>query len=320
MTARSADGTGSGYYAGDHFDLARLDVEAHRRPGGGQGRALARAEADRARRLSRHSRAAGGRGSDRLPDRQLRRADRRRGPQRVLGQGRQDARRRGAVQRAAQSVQRSDASPSCRRCRAPTKAFPRRGCRSSRPACSRTSSTRASGRRSASASRRPGRSTTSWRARSRRSSIDDMIKGMERGLLISRFWYVRLVDPRTIVLTGLTRDGLWWIEKGQIRHPVRNLRFNQSVLAMLAPWNVEAIGAPQRLSPLMVPALKLARSRSRRSPTRSEAVRPASIRWRRSASSALPSGLTNDRWLGPVSVSGECAPRDCRPTPRRLVA
>ena len=88
-------------------------------------------------------------------------------------------------------------------------------------------------------------------------STDDMIKGMERGLLISRFWYVRLVDPRNIVLTGLTRDGLWWIEKGAISHPVRNLRFNQSVLAMLAPWNVEAIGVPQRLSPMMVPALKL---------------------------------------------------------------
>ena len=88
-------------------------------------------------------------------------------------------------------------------------------------------------------------------------SIDEMIKGTPRGLLISRFWYVRLVDPRTIVLTGLTRDGLWWIDKGRISHPVRNLRFNQSVLAMLAPWNVEAIGAPQRLSPFMVPALKL---------------------------------------------------------------
>ncbi len=84
-----------------------------------------------------------------------------------------------------------------------------------------------------------------------------MVKGMARGLVISRFWYVRLVDPRTIVLTGLTRDGLWWVEKGEVRHPVRNLRFNQSVLAMLAPWNVEAIGRPQRLSPFMVPALKL---------------------------------------------------------------
>ena len=88
-------------------------------------------------------------------------------------------------------------------------------------------------------------------------STDEMIKTMDRGLLISRFWYVRLVDPRTIVLTGLTRDGLWWIDKGAISHPVRNLRFNQSVLAMLAPWNVEAIGTPQRLSPMMVPALKL---------------------------------------------------------------
>jgi predicted Zn-dependent protease len=88
-------------------------------------------------------------------------------------------------------------------------------------------------------------------------AVDDMIKGMERGLLISRFWYVRLVDPRTIMLTGLTRDGLWWIDKGKISHPVRNLRFNQGVLAMLAPWNVDAIGVPQRFSPLMVPALKL---------------------------------------------------------------
>jgi predicted Zn-dependent protease len=88
-------------------------------------------------------------------------------------------------------------------------------------------------------------------------SMDDMIKGMERGLVISRFWYVRQIDPRAIMLTGLTRDGLWWVEKGQVRYPVRNLRFNQSVLAMLAPWNVEAIGAPVRRAPLMVPALKL---------------------------------------------------------------
>ena len=83
-----------------------------------------------------------------------------------------------------------------------------------------------------------------------------MIASMRRGLLVSRFWYVRLVDPRTIVLTGLTRDGLWWVEDGQIRHPVRNLRFNQSVLAMLAS-NVVAIGPPQRSAPFMVPPLHL---------------------------------------------------------------
>ena len=88
-------------------------------------------------------------------------------------------------------------------------------------------------------------------------SLDEMIAATPRGLLISRFWYVRLVDPRTIVLTGLTRDGLWWIEKGRISHPVRNLRFNQSVLAMLAPWNVQGVGTPRRLAPWLVPALKL---------------------------------------------------------------
>jgi len=89
------------------------------------------------------------------------------------------------------------------------------------------------------------------------ASMDDMIKGMDRGLLITRFWYVRQIDGRSIMLTGLTRDGLWWIEKGRISHPVTNLRFNQSVLAMLAPGNVVAIGAPERKSPLMVPTLGL---------------------------------------------------------------
>ena len=89
------------------------------------------------------------------------------------------------------------------------------------------------------------------------ASMETMISSVKRGLLISRFWYVRVVDPRTLVLTGLTRDGLWWVENGQIKNPVRNLRFNQSVLAMLAPWNVEAIGPAQRLAPYMVPALKL---------------------------------------------------------------
>ena len=97
------------------------------------------------------------------------------------------------------------------------------------------------------------------------------------------------------MLTGLTRDGLWWIEKGQIRHPVRNLRFNQSVLAMLAPWNVEAIGAPERKAPLMVPALQaVAASRSRRSRTRSESERlpPALVVFREAlARSASKAGL-----------------------------
>jgi predicted Zn-dependent protease len=80
------------------------------------------------------------------------------------------------------------------------------------------------------------------------TSIEEMIKATPRGLLVSRFWYIRSVDPRTALFTGLTRDGVWWIENGKVQHPVGNLRFNQSVLELLAPGNVEMIGVSERTS------------------------------------------------------------------------
>jgi predicted Zn-dependent protease len=97
------------------------------------------------------------------------------------------------------------------------------------------------------------------------ASLDQMIRAMDCGLLVTRFWYIRVVDVRTALLTGLTRDGLWWIEKGRIQYPVGNLRFNQSVIQMLAPGNVDLIGASERVGPsesqgsgaILVPALKL---------------------------------------------------------------
>jgi predicted Zn-dependent protease len=79
-------------------------------------------------------------------------------------------------------------------------------------------------------------------------SVEEMIKATERGLLVSRFWYIRGVDPRTALFTGLTRDGVWYIEKGKIQYPVRNFRFNQSVLELLAPGNVDMIGVSERVS------------------------------------------------------------------------
>jgi predicted Zn-dependent protease len=78
--------------------------------------------------------------------------------------------------------------------------------------------------------------------------LEDLVKGMKRGLLVSRFWYIRMVDPRTLLLTGLTRDGIWLVEEGRIQYPVRNLRFNQSVTEMLAPGNVMGVSRPERLS------------------------------------------------------------------------
>jgi len=96
---------------------------------------------------------------------------------------------------------------------------------------------------------------------SARAPIEEMIRSTRRGLLISRFWYIRSTDPRTASLTGLTRDGVWYIEGGEIRYPVKNFRFNQSIIGMLAPGNVEMIGASERVgdsdSASLLPALKL---------------------------------------------------------------
>ncbi len=93
-------------------------------------------------------------------------------------------------------------------------------------------------------------------------SLEDMVKDTQKGLLVSRFWYIRTVDPRTAAFTGLTRDGVWYVENGKIRYPVRNFRFNQSILQMLAPGNVELIGPPERVGDSdgdagLFPALKV---------------------------------------------------------------
>ena len=80
------------------------------------------------------------------------------------------------------------------------------------------------------------------------ATVEQMVKSMQRGLLVSRFWYIRGVDPRTALFTGLTRDGVWYIENGKIQYPVRNFRFNQSLLELLAPGNVEMLGRSERVS------------------------------------------------------------------------
>ena len=78
------------------------------------------------------------------------------------------------------------------------------------------------------------------------ASIDEMIAGTERGILVTRLWYLREVDPRTILYTGLTRDGTFLIENGKISHAAQNFRFNESPLFMLN--NLEALGKAERLA------------------------------------------------------------------------
>ena len=96
------------------------------------------------------------------------------------------------------------------------------------------------------------------------ASLEDLIASTERGVLITRFWYIRPLNPRIISQTGLTRDGTFLIENGRIARPVNNFRFNQSLAAMLQ--NVEAMGPAVRVcasenssvgGAVVVPAMKV---------------------------------------------------------------
>jgi predicted Zn-dependent protease len=90
---------------------------------------------------------------------------------------------------------------------------------------------------------------------------EELIKSTERALLVTHFWYIRTVNPQTVQLTGLTRDGIFLIEEGRIKMPVTNLRFNESPVNVLK--NVEALSKPMRTgsglergSGSIVPAIK----------------------------------------------------------------
>lgn len=95
------------------------------------------------------------------------------------------------------------------------------------------------------------------------STMDEMIKSTDRGILVGRFWYIRQTDPRRATSTGLTRDGVWWIENGKIAYPLKNFRFNQSTMDLLAPGNVLAMSKPERVGSSeggggsLLPALKV---------------------------------------------------------------
>ena len=92
-------------------------------------------------------------------------------------------------------------------------------------------------------------------------SIAELVRGTEKGILVTRTWYIRMVDPQTVLLTGLTRDGTFYIENGEIRHPVKNFRFNESPVIMLN--NIDELGKPVRVAGdessfvMMIPPMKL---------------------------------------------------------------
>jgi predicted Zn-dependent protease len=75
---------------------------------------------------------------------------------------------------------------------------------------------------------------------------EDLIQSTQRGILVTRLWYLRPVDPRTVLYTGLTRDGTFLIENGKISKPIKNMRFNESPLFMLN--NLEGLGKAERVA------------------------------------------------------------------------
>ena len=93
------------------------------------------------------------------------------------------------------------------------------------------------------------------------SAVEDMIRDTERGLLVTRFHYSNVVHPKEAVITGMTRDGTWLIENGEIGRPVKNLRFTHSIIEALR--DVEAVGSETQLasefffSASSVPALRV---------------------------------------------------------------
>jgi predicted Zn-dependent protease len=96
-------------------------------------------------------------------------------------------------------------------------------------------------------------------------SVMALVAGVQRGLLVTDFWYTRVLDPRPLVITGLTRNGVWLIEDGEITNPVQNFRFTQAYPQALAPGAVTGVGTHLVAQPgdwgsesFVAPALRLA--------------------------------------------------------------
>ncbi len=91
-------------------------------------------------------------------------------------------------------------------------------------------------------------------------TVEEMIASTERGVLVTRLWYIREVDPYEKIMTGMTRDGTFYVEDGKIQYGIRNFRFNESLIHMFS--NVEEMGKPVRASgeesfDMVVPAMKV---------------------------------------------------------------
>jgi predicted Zn-dependent protease len=109
--------------------------------------------------------------------------------------------------------------------------------------------------------RKPVAAPGNWVMEGSSQSLENLIRGTERGVLVTRTWYLRPVDPQTLLYTGLTRDGTFYVERGRIAHAVKNFRFNESPVIMLN--KLDALGRPVRVQGaetqglVMVPPMRI---------------------------------------------------------------
>ena len=75
-------------------------------------------------------------------------------------------------------------------------------------------------------------------------STDDLVAGLDNGLLLTCLWYIRMVDPQTLLLTGLTRDGVYLVENGEVTGAVNNFRFNESPVDLLSRFTAAGATVP----------------------------------------------------------------------------
>ena len=90
------------------------------------------------------------------------------------------------------------------------------------------------------------RRSTTWSSTSPAAAarVEDLVAGMDDGLLVTCFWYIREVDPQTLLLTGLTRDGVYKVERGEIVGVVNNFRWNESPLDLLRRFTEASATVP----------------------------------------------------------------------------
>ncbi len=82
-------------------------------------------------------------------------------------------------------------------------------------------------------------------------SLEELIESTKKGVVVTRTWYIRMVDPQSLLITGLTRDGTFYVENGKIKYPIKNFRFNESPVTLLN--NVEELGKAEVIAPDEVP-------------------------------------------------------------------